>query len=170
VRTNGCDVIEPTHFRNVLGCFATGVTIVTAMDDGEPVGMAVNSFTSVSLDPPLVAFCPAKSSSTWQRIRNAQAFCVNILGQDHEEVCRAFAMPGADRFGCIAWTTGASGSPLLDGVMASIDCRIEAEHDAGDHVIVVGGVLELSLPSAGRPLLFYRGGYGRLHSVHDDDN
>jgi 3-hydroxy-9,10-secoandrosta-1,3,5(10)-triene-9,17-dione monooxygenase reductase component len=159
---SGHDLIDPAHFRSVLGRFATGVTIVTAMDGDAPVGMAVNSFMSVSLDPPLVAFCPTKSSSTWQRIQAARAFCVNILGQDHEDLCRLFATAGADRFGRIGWSTGASGSPLLDGMTAWIDCHIDAEHDAGDHLIVVGRVLELAVASEGHPLLFYRGGYGRL--------
>lgn len=157
-------VIDGATFRNVLGHFATGVAIVTAMDAGEPVGMAVNSFTSVSLDPPLVAFCPAKDSSTWARIRATRAFCVNILGEHDDELCRRFATAGVERFRDIGWTTSASGSPLLDGMVAGIDCRIHAEHDAGDHVIVVGRVLDLAVASDCTPLIFYCGDYHRLHT------
>lgn len=154
--------IDAAHYRMVLGHFATGVTIITAFDGGEPVGMAANSFTSVSLDPPLVLFCAAHSSSTWPRIRSAGAFCVNILTEDQEELSRLFATKGADRFNGVGWRPGPSGSPIIADVLAWIDCRIEAEHDAGDHVIVVGRVLAMDAARAGKPLVFYRGGYGRF--------
>ncbi len=149
-------------FREVLGQFATGVTVVTAMAGDEPVGMAVNSFTSVSLDPPLVLFCAARSSGTWPRIRAAGRFAVNILGEHQEDVSRLFATKGADRFASVSWRVGASGAPVLDDVLAYVDCVIDAEHDAGDHVIVVGRVLDLGLTAECGPLLFHGGGYGRL--------
>lgn len=157
-------MLQPNEstLRTVFGHFATGVTLVTAVDDGEPVGMAANSFTSVSLDPPLALFCAAKSSSTWPRIQAAGHWAANILAEDGEEMCRTFAMKGADRFTGVGWQPGPSGAPILDEALAYVDCETEAEHDAGDHVIVVGRVLRVGHRIDGRPLLFYRGGYGRF--------
>ena len=155
---------DPAAIRTVLGHFATGVAIVTAIDGGEPVGMACNSFTSVSLEPQLVLFCAAKSSTTWPRIQAAKKWAANILAEDAEEICRLFAEKGADRFAHLAYTTGRTGSPLLDAAIAFVDCETVAEHDAGDHLIVVGKVLELGYSSDGKPLLFYRGGYGRFEA------
>jgi 3-hydroxy-9,10-secoandrosta-1,3,5(10)-triene-9,17-dione monooxygenase reductase component len=145
----------------VLGHFATGVVLVTAIDADEPVGMACNSFTSVSLEPPLVLFCAAKSSSTWPRIETSGKWAANILDEDGEEVCRLFAQKGADRFARIAYTPGRTGSPILEDALAFVDCETVAKHDAGDHVIVVGRIIELGYQHEGKPLLFYRGGYGR---------
>ena len=158
------EILRPdeAQFRAVLGHFATGVAIITAIDDGEPVGMAANSFTSVSLDPPLVLFCAAKSSSTWPRIHNSGAFTVNILGAHQEDVSRLFATRGADRFGSVSWHVGVGGSPVLDDELAYLDCRIEAEHEAGDHIIVVGRVLDLGIAADASPLLFHRGAYSKL--------
>jgi 3-hydroxy-9,10-secoandrosta-1,3,5(10)-triene-9,17-dione monooxygenase reductase component len=153
---------DPASMRTVLGHFATGVAIITALDGDEPVGMACNSFTSVSLEPQLVLFCAAKSSSTWPRIQGAKKWAANILAEEGEEVCRLFAQKGADRFAHIAYSTGRSGAPLLDAAIAYVDCETVDEHDAGDHVLVVGKVLELGYASEGKPLLFYRGGYGRF--------
>jgi 3-hydroxy-9,10-secoandrosta-1,3,5(10)-triene-9,17-dione monooxygenase reductase component len=152
---------DPATYRTVLGHFATGVALVTAADGDEPVGMACNSFTSVSLEPPLVLFCAAKSSTTWPRIQAAAKWAANILAEDGEEVCRLFAQKGADRFAHVAYTTSRSGAPILDRALAFVDCETVAEHDAGDHVVVVGKVLELGYAPEGKPLLFYRGGYGR---------
>jgi 3-hydroxy-9,10-secoandrosta-1,3,5(10)-triene-9,17-dione monooxygenase reductase component len=158
------DILRPdeAQFRAVLGHFATGVTVITAIDDGEPVGMAANSFTSVSLEPPLVLFCAASSSTTWPRIQRSGAFTVNILGAHQEAVSQLFATRGADRFGAVGWRIGVGGSPVLDDVLAYIDCKIEAEHQAGDHVIVVGRALDLGIAADASPLLFHRGAYGRL--------
>jgi 3-hydroxy-9,10-secoandrosta-1,3,5(10)-triene-9,17-dione monooxygenase reductase component len=155
---------DPAAFRTVLGHFATGVAVITAVDEGEPVGMACNSFASVSLDPPLVLFCAAKTSTTWPRIQAAARWTANFLGEDDEELCRLFAQKGADRFAQVRHHPGASGAPVLDEALAYVDCVTEAEHDAGDHVIVVGRVVELGYASVGKPLLFYRGGYGRLEA------
>jgi 3-hydroxy-9,10-secoandrosta-1,3,5(10)-triene-9,17-dione monooxygenase reductase component len=153
---------DASTYRTVHGHFATGVVIVTAIcDTGEPVGMACNSFTSVSLDPPLVLFCAAKSSSTWPRIETSGKWAANILDEDGEEVCRLFAEKGADRFARIAYTLGRSGSPILEDALAFVDCETIDKHDAGDHVIVVGRIIELGYQHEGKPLLFYRGGYGR---------
>jgi flavin reductase (DIM6/NTAB) family NADH-FMN oxidoreductase RutF len=151
------------HFRDVLGHFPTGVTIVTAIDQaGKPIGFAVGSFTSVSLDPPLVAFLPARSSTTFPKVRAAASFCVNVLGSDQEEVCRLFATRGAEKFSRLKWTPAPSGAPILDGASAWLDCTIETIHEAGDHLIVVGRVHELDVVHLGPPLVFFRGGYGRF--------
>jgi flavin reductase (DIM6/NTAB) family NADH-FMN oxidoreductase RutF len=162
--TSQLHVLSPdaATFRTVLGHFATGVAVVTAMEGDEPVGMACNSFTSVSLEPPLVLFCAAKASTTWPRMQPARTWAANILGEDGEEVCRLFAQKGADRFAGLAYTRGRSGSPILRDALAFVDCETVDEHDAGDHLIVVGRVLELGYQSEGKPLLFYRGGYGRF--------
>ncbi len=135
--------------------------MVTGIVDGAPVGLAVNSFTSVSLDPALVAFAVNVRSTSWPKLRQAGAFCVNILAEDQEALSRAFAGHGADRFMGVGWRPAPSGAPVLSGILAWIDCTLEAEHAAGDHVIVVGRVAELALGQEGRPLVFYRGGYGR---------
>ena len=153
---------DPAALRTVLGHFATGVAIITALDGDEAVGMACNSFTSVSLEPQLVLFCAAKSSTTWPRIQAARKWAANILSEESEEVCRLFAQKGADRFAHIAYSTGRTGAPVLEAAIAFVDCETVAEHDAGDHVIVVGRVQELGYAPEGKPLLFYRGGYGRF--------
>ena len=156
------DPFEEARYRQVLGHFATGVTVVTASAGDQPVGLAVNSFTSVSLDPPLISVCIASVWSTWSLVCEAGAFCVNILGEDQEALCRAFAARGPKRFGGIGFEPARSGAPILAGVLAWIDCSIEAEHQAGDHVIVVGRVHDLGVSREYRPLVFYRGGYGRF--------
>jgi flavin reductase (DIM6/NTAB) family NADH-FMN oxidoreductase RutF/DNA-binding IclR family transcriptional regulator len=153
-------------FRQVLGHFPTGVAVVTGIDaEGKPAGMAVGSFTSVSLDPPLVAFMPDKSSSSWPKFRDSGAFCVNILGAEQESVCRAFAMKGGDKFAELAWHSASSGSPILDGALAWIDCDIDVIHEAGDHYIVIGLVRELDIGTPALPLVFFQGGYGRFSSL-----
>jgi flavin reductase (DIM6/NTAB) family NADH-FMN oxidoreductase RutF len=159
------EVLRPdaASFRSVLGHFATGVTVITAMDGDEPVGLAANSFTSVSLDPPLVLFCAAKSSSSWPRIQSAGHFTVNVLDEHQEEISKIFATRGVDRFGQVSWRPGSrGGGPVLHDVHAWLECTIESEHDAGDHVIVLGRVHELGLTADAGPLLFYQGRYGRL--------
>ncbi|HVM01111.1 MAG TPA: flavin reductase family protein [Acidimicrobiales bacterium] len=160
VRRRGFDA---ARFRQVLGHFCTGVVVVTGLAEAEPIGFTVQSFTSVSLDPPLVTVCPARTSATWPRLRSAGGFCANVLASDQEALGRVFATAGGDRFRGVGWRPSpATGSPLLDGVLAWVDCRIEAEHDGGDHLIVVARVLDLGVGGTGRPLLFYRGGYGRF--------
>ena len=158
------EILRPdaSDFREVLGQFATGVTIITAMDGDEPAGVAANSFTSVSLEPPLVLFCVARTSSTWPRIERARKFAVNILGEHQEDVSRLFATKGADRFGQIEWHLGAGGSPVLHDCLAYLDCEFWAEYDGGDHIIVVGQVLDLGITEGPGPLLFYGGEYHRL--------
>ena len=152
--------IDPGVFRNVLGHFPTGVTAVTAVNDGRPVGMAIGSFTSVSLDPPLVAFLPGKTSGSWLAIKETGAFCVNGMAHDQLEVCGVMASRAEDKFADVEWHAGPTGSPIIDGSIAYIDCTIEAIHDGGDHDIVVGRVVELDVIDGRDPLLFYQGGYG----------
>ena len=155
---------DAATYRTVLGHFATGVVLITAVDGDEPVGMACNSFSSVSLDPPLVLFCAAKSSSTWPRIQAAGKWAANFLDEDGEQTCRLFAEKGADRFAHIAFTPGRTGAPIVQDALAFVDCETVTEHDAGDHLIVVGRVVELGYQHEGKPLVFYRGGYGRFES------
>ena len=154
--------IDPARFRQVLGHFPTGVTIVACDDDGTQAGLAVGSFMSVSLDPPLIGFCPSKTSETWPHIESAGTFCVNVLAEDQEEMCRVFAGKQQDKFRHFGWRPAATGSPILDDVLAWIDCRVEGTYDAGDHHLVLGRVLELEVAREGKPLLFFRGGYGRF--------
>lgn len=155
--------IESAHYRSVLGHFPTGVTVVAGKsDDGSPVGLAVGSFFSVSLDPALVGFAVGKSSSSWPAIAESGSFCVNILGDDQEDVCRVFASSADDKFSSIGWSASETGSPRIDGVLAWIDCDIDTVHDAGDHLIVVGAVRGLDTEAEGDPLIFFRGGYANL--------
>ena len=162
VGDEGAAGIDQARFRMVMGHWLTGVTVITAMDGEEPVGMAANSFASVSLDPPLVVFCAGKTSSTWPRIEKAGAFAVNVLADDQEDVSRVFATKDADRFSSVGWRRGVVGSPILETALAYLDCTIEAKHDAGDHLLVVGRVLDLDVQRDRSPLAFYRGGYASL--------
>jgi 3-hydroxy-9,10-secoandrosta-1,3,5(10)-triene-9,17-dione monooxygenase reductase component len=154
--------IDSARFRTILGHFATGVTVVTGHGPDGPAGMAANSFTSVSLDPPLVLVCMARTSSTWPAIRDSGHFAVSILGAHQEDICRRFSTRTGDRFEGVGWTTGKTGSPILQEAIGYVDCVIDAEHEAGDHVIVVGRVVDLGQPAEGGPLLFWRGGYAQL--------
>ena len=154
--------IDPRRFREVLGHYPTGVCIVTAIaPTGEPTGMAVGSFASVSLDPPLVTFLPDRTSSTFPLIRDAGRFCVNVLSSTQDQLCRTFATRGQDRFDSVDWEPAPfSGAPRLSGSVAWVDCEIEVVHEAGDHYIVVGRVHDLSVDNPTSPLLFFQGGYG----------
>lgn len=154
-------VVTPASFREAMGHLATGVTVVTAHARQGPVGMAANSVTSVSLDPPLILLCPGKSSSTWPAIRAAGRWCVNVMARHHEQVTRRFAERGADRFAGVACADRASGPALADAV-AWIDCSYREEHDAGDHTIVVADVMAVQAVAGVDPLIFFRGRYGTL--------
>jgi len=156
---------DGARFRQVLGHFPTGVTVVTANTDDGPVGLCVGSFTSVSLAPPLVAFCAGDSSTSYPRIETAGHFCVNILADDQEEIARVFADKGDDKFSGIGWRPSVvTRAPVINDVLAWIDCEIDAIHEAGDHWIVVGRVLDLEIGHEGGPLVFFRGGFGRYSS------
>ncbi|MFD9410713.1 flavin reductase family protein [Streptomyces sp. NPDC059989] len=157
------------RFREVLGRFCTGVTIISAVDEGRPVGFACQSFASLSLDPPLVSFAVAETSTTGPRIERAGSFCATVLGADQAELCRGFGQSGADKFAGVAWSPAAgTGSPRIGGGLAWVDCRIESVIPAGDHRIVVGRVVDLTVSDAAEdagPLLFYRGGFLRSPEV-----
>lgn len=159
----GAPTFDSGRFREVLGHFATGVTIVTAMEGTEPVGFTCQAFTSLSLDPPMVALAPGKSSTSWPRIAEAGSFCVNILADDQEALGRDFAVSGGDKFTGVGWRPASKGAPVLDGVLAWVECDLELTHDAGDHELVVGRVRDMGV-RRGSPLVYYRGGFGRFES------
>jgi 3-hydroxy-9,10-secoandrosta-1,3,5(10)-triene-9,17-dione monooxygenase reductase component len=156
--------IEAGHFRRVLGRFATGVVTITAIDprSGQPIGVTANSFTAVSLDPPLVSVCMARTSTTWARIRAGRVLCISILADDQSGLGRQFAAVGDDRFREVAWTASPAGHPILTGGLGWLECSVEAEHRAGDHVIAICRVRHLDLRPGRGPLVFYRGRYGRF--------
>ena len=161
--------LDPREFRRVLGNFATGVAVITAppaTGGDSPAGFACQSFSSLSLDPPLVSFMVGRASTTWPRIARAGVFCVNVLGSGQAELCRGFAVSGADKFAGVAFDAApVSGSPRLSGAVAWIDCAIHAVHTGGDHLIVVGRVNALGTEDADGPegpLLVHRGRFARL--------
>ncbi len=153
---------DVAHFRAVLGHFATGIVVITGFLDGAPAGLTCQSFVSLSLDPLLVAFCPSKKSTSWRRIDESGAFCANVLTEEQEDISRVFATSGGDKFLGLGWRAGETGSPILHDVLAWVDCQIEARYDAGDHHIIVGRVVDLQAAPRGKPLVAYRGGYGRF--------
>jgi 3-hydroxy-9,10-secoandrosta-1,3,5(10)-triene-9,17-dione monooxygenase reductase component len=157
-------VIDSARLRHVLGHLPTGVAIIAALTDVGPVWMAANSVASVSLDPPLILFCPSQSSTTWPDIRAAGCFCINVMASQHEETTRRFARKGVDRFAGVDYRERSTGPGLTDA-LAWIDCRIDAEHDAGDHRIVVARVLTFEAAPAGDPLVFFRGRYGSFRDA-----
>ncbi len=155
---------EARRFRDVLGCFASGITVITTMSGDEPVGMTCQSFSSVSLDPPLVTFIPARSSRAWPLIQRSGRFCVNVLAADQEHVSAQMATKGVDKFAGIEWSPAtATGSPVIAGTLAHLDCTIHAVYEGGDHFVVVGRVehLETHGPEADvvEPLIFFKGRY-----------
>jgi 3-hydroxy-9,10-secoandrosta-1,3,5(10)-triene-9,17-dione monooxygenase reductase component len=151
---------EPGRFRQVLGHFCTGVTVITTLDAGRPAGFACQSFAAVSLEPPLVLFCPSKASATWPRIARSGHFCANVLAAGQRDLARVFGTAGADKFAGVPWSPSPSGAPVLAGVLTWVGCAVEAVHDAGDHYVVLGRVTGLGDCAPGQPLLFYRGRYG----------
>ena len=164
------NTIDTGRFKSVMGHFATGVTIVTALEGDTPVGFTAQSFVSLSIAPPLVAVCPALTSTSWPRIAAADGLCINILGEDQEGLCRGFATPSDDKFAGVGWRKSPStGAPLLEGALAWIEGRIDATYPAGDHEIVVIAVEDVGEANdfgehAHGPLLFYRAGFGSFQS------
>ena len=156
-------IVDPQQMREVLGHFASGVTVVTALTADGPAGFTCQSFSSLSLEPPLVAFAPARTSQTWPALRAIGRFCVNVLAEGQDAVSQNFAQSGGDKFAAVRWSPSAHGSPVLDDVVAWIDGELWAEYDGGDHSIVVARVLDLGADPERRPLLYHRGGYGLLH-------
>ena len=153
-------VVDSRVMRDVLGHFVSGVTVVTAMGADGPVGFTCQSFSSLSLHPPLVAFAPGRRSSTWPQLREAGGFCVNVLAEEQSELSRQFARSGTDKYAGVRWAPSPHGSPVLDGVVAWIDSELWAEYDGGDHTIVVARVLDLGANPSRTPLVFHRGAYG----------
>jgi flavin reductase (DIM6/NTAB) family NADH-FMN oxidoreductase RutF len=149
------------EYRAVMGHFCTGVAIVTGSVQGRAAGFTAQSVQSISLDPPLMSICPAKSSTSWPTVRSSGYFCVNFLAAGQRDLCHRFAQSGIEKFNGSTWSPSKCGSPIIDGVLGFVDCRIEAEHDAGDHTIVIGRVLDLRIvhPES-KPLLFFRGQFG----------
>ena len=157
-------IVDPGLLRDVLGHFASGVTVVTALTAEGPIGFTCQAFSSLSLDPPLVAFAPARTSRTWPRLRELGRFCVNVLAEGQDAVSQNFARSAPDKFAGVPWTPSEHGSPVLAGVVAWIDGELWAEYDGGDHTIVVARVLDLGAHADRRPLLFHRGAYGLLRT------
>ncbi|MGC9222072.1 MAG: flavin reductase family protein [Solirubrobacteraceae bacterium] len=151
------------QFRDVLRALPTGVVVVTGGDPARPSGLVVGSFMSVSLDPPLVAVAPAKSSTSWPAVEGGGVFCANVLSEGQEELARRFAVRGGDKFAGLTWRrTAVTGSPLLEGVAAWLDCRVYQRFEAGDHWLVLGEVLELSVNRVGGALVFHGGAFRQL--------
>jgi flavin reductase (DIM6/NTAB) family NADH-FMN oxidoreductase RutF len=153
-------VADDQQFRSVLGHFATGVAIVTAMDGDQPVGLTIQSFCSLSLDPPLILVCPALTSTSWPRVEAAGRLAVNLLAEDQEQLARQFATPGIDKYAGVGWTPSReTRSPILDGGLAWIDCEIADRYPGGDHLIAVCRVLDLEARDDLRPLIYYESGF-----------
>jgi flavin reductase (DIM6/NTAB) family NADH-FMN oxidoreductase RutF len=154
--------VSPDEFRRACGRFATGVTIATVLDaQGAPHGLTVSSFTSVSLDPPLVLICLGHAVTIVDFFRNASHFGVNVLNAGQREISERFARKGADRFDGIAWTAGATGVPLLPGAIASMECAVEQRVTSGDHDIFIGRMVRAQVAD-GAPLVYFAGGYREL--------
>ena len=155
--------IDPKYFRQILSSYPTGVCVVTAQgEDGVRHGLVVGSFTSISLDPPLVGFFPDKKSSTWPQIEATGRFCVNVLASHQPDLCGQFSARGDDKFGELAHETSPAGLPLLKETVAWIDCRIDNVVEVGDHWLVVGAVEALGAGEERTPLMFFRGGFHDL--------
>jgi 3-hydroxy-9,10-secoandrosta-1,3,5(10)-triene-9,17-dione monooxygenase reductase component len=150
------------QFKDAMSRFTTGVTVVSGIDDGQPVGFTCQSFVSLSIDPPFIAVAPARTSTSWPRIARAGSFCVNVLGDHQEELGRAFAVSGGNKFEGVVWHPApVSGSPVIDGSLAWVDCNVELVHDAGDHELIIGKVLDLDT-AEGSPLVFFRGNFATV--------
>jgi 3-hydroxy-9,10-secoandrosta-1,3,5(10)-triene-9,17-dione monooxygenase reductase component len=161
-------VIDPADYRRVLGYFPTGVTVIATHHADQAVGLAVGSFFSVSLDPPLVGFCVGQQSTSWDVIAAAGHFVVNVLSDEQASICGVFAGKSEDKFAGVDWNPGPGhGSPRISGSLAHIDCSLEATHAAGDHTIVLGRVhaLDVNPDLELGPLLFFKGGYGRFEQL-----
>jgi flavin reductase (DIM6/NTAB) family NADH-FMN oxidoreductase RutF len=161
--TSSDPVIDPVEFRQTLGHFPTGVTVVTADGADRPIGVAIGSFASISLDPPLVGFFLGVESGSWPPMEAAGHFCVNILGADQQELCGVMASRSDDKFDGVETTPApATGAPVLPGVLGVIDCRIDQVVETGDHNLIIGRVLHLGVADGGDagPMVFFKGQYG----------
>ena len=155
---------DPRTLRDALGCFATGVTVVTCLGpDGEPAGLTVNSFTSVSLDPPLLLVCIARPAASAAVLIHASHFAVNVLQTGQQPASIRFSTRDEDRFGATPWSAGEAGAPILKDSLGVFECERFAVYDGGDHHILVGQVVKASFDASLDPLLSFRGKYRRLH-------
>jgi len=158
--------IDKRAFRDGLGCFVTGITIVTTVDEaGEHVGITVNSFNSVSLDPPMVLFSLDRSALSLSAFSAAGRFAINVLSNSQEPLSNRFAQRSADKWSDTSYRTGETGCRLIDGAMAQFQCETYAQYDGGDHVIFVGRVVAMAIDTDANPLVFYKGGYNGLSDV-----
>jgi 3-hydroxy-9,10-secoandrosta-1,3,5(10)-triene-9,17-dione monooxygenase reductase component len=155
----GAPADHRARFRQVLGHFCTGVTVITTADDGQPAGFACQAFAALSLAPPLVLFCPGTQSATWQVISRTRHFCANVLADGQQGLARRFGAPGDDKFAGVEWSPSPSGAPILAGALTWVEAQVQAVHEAGDHQVVIGLVTGLGECRPGQPLLFYRGRY-----------
>jgi flavin reductase (DIM6/NTAB) family NADH-FMN oxidoreductase RutF len=154
--------IDARELRNIMGHFATGVTVITTRDiDGKPFGLTANAFSSLSLDPPMVLICVDKKVDCYACFEGSKVFAVNFLDEEQEHLSRRFATKGIEKFEGIAYKTGECGIPLLEGALGYIECKLTGGYDGGDHTIYVGEVLD-AMASGERPLLFFKGKYYRL--------
>jgi flavin reductase (DIM6/NTAB) family NADH-FMN oxidoreductase RutF len=156
--------IEPLHFREALGHYASGITVITSHLEGEPIGFTCQSFYSVSMSPPLVSFSVMSTSASYPKIRQAGRFVVNILSGEQVKISNQFARRGTDKWHGVDWQQSPLGNPIIAGSLHWLDCEIHAEHAAGDHLIVIGEVKALSLQdtAATQPLLYFKGQYCNL--------
>ena len=156
---------DTAKFKQAMGMFTTGVTVVAGIEDGQPVGFTCQSFLSLSIDPPYVAVAPSRTSTSWPRIARSGSFCVNVLTEAQEDLGKRFAVSGGPKFDGVDWHPAAdSGSPVIEGSLAWVDCTVELVHDAGDHELILGRVLDLGL-GEGSPLLFFRSRFATV--AHD---
>lgn len=158
-------LFDSRAFRDALGHYASGITIIGGLVDGAPVGFACQSFYSVSLEPPLVSFCVMKTSSSWPKIRPLKHFSINLLSSEQLEISNSFARSSGDRWANVTWSESPHGDPVIDGALLTLDCSMYAEHEAGDHWIVICNVNNIGLPpdsKARSPLLYYKGSYCQI--------
>lgn len=161
--------IDPLRFRDTLGHYASGITVISGLDDEGPVGFTCQSFYSVSIDPPLVSFSVMTNSTTYPRIRETGRFVVNVLGADQDRISSQFARKGTDKWAGVESSRTERGLPIIVGTVMWLECELWAEYEAGDHFIVVGHVVGMSSPAWHRaePLLFFQGRYRRLEELED---
>ncbi|MXS86541.1 flavin reductase [Nitrosomonas sp. HPC101] len=156
--------IEPLSYREALGHYASGITVITSFIDGEPIGFTCQSFYSVSMDPPLVSFSVMASSACYPKIRKAGRFLVNILSAEQVHISNRFSLRGTDKWRGVEWEESPLGNPIIAGSLHWLDCEIYAVHPVGDHLIVIGEVkaLNLQATTVTQPLLYFKGQYRNL--------
>jgi flavin reductase (DIM6/NTAB) family NADH-FMN oxidoreductase RutF len=158
-----CRAEDPTWFRRVMGCYPTGICVVTAQsNNGDLLGLTIGSFTSVSLNPPLIAFFPDKTSTTWPRIAEVGRFCVNVLAGHQSSLCRSMATRGQDKFKDVDYRRSPRGSVIIADAAAWIECVLHDQHEAGDHFAVYGRVEDLDVGSEGSALVFFKGNLSQV--------